>query len=361
MNQKTTVTAATVRQKMASNFLKKGLFIATLSGMFYGFYVAFITLAMSRGVWEDWYGQNVALLSAFTVTYVIGAIGSGINYTLSAIWSIGICGVRGKLRDVTRSLKTKPGKILILASLVGGPISTTAFVVALQLAGSIAIPIAALCPAIGAILSRIFYKQKLNLRMGCGILICLIASVLIAIQGLEVDAAPQMFLGIVIMLIAAFGWGFEGCVAGNATAFVDYEVGIVIRQVTSGLAVLLILVPVMALFGGNISEAFVLTGRAIMDMGSFPIFIISAFFTVYTFSLWYKGNSMCGTALGMAANGTFSFWAPLACWLILGVIMGMEGWTLPPIAWFAAVLMFIGILFIAVNPLTLFGQKEEVA
>jgi len=361
MNQKTTVTATAVRQKMASNFLKKGLFIATLSGMFYGFYTAFITLAMSRGVWEDWYGQNVALLSAFTITYVIGAIGSGINYTLSAIWSIGICGVRGKLRDVTRSLKTKPGKILILAALVGGPISTTAYVVALQLAGSIAIPIAALCPAIGAILSRIFYKQKLNLRMGCGILICLIASVLIAIQGLEVDAAPQMFLGIMIMLIAAFGWGFEGCVAGNATAFVDYEVGIVIRQVTSGLTVLLILVPLMALFGGNIGEAFVLTGRAIMDMGSFPIFIISAFFTVYTFSLWYKGNSMCGTALGMAANGTFSFWAPLACWLILGVAMGMEGWSLPPIAWFAAVLMFIGILFIAVNPLKLFSQKEEVA
>jgi drug/metabolite transporter (DMT)-like permease len=328
--------------------------------MFYGLYTAFITLAMSRGVWDDWYGQNLALLSAFTVTYVIGAIGSGINYSLSALWSIGIGGVRGKLRDVTRSLKTKPGRILVLAALIGGPISTTAYVVALQLAGSIAIPIAALCPAIGAILSRIFYKQKLNLRMICGILICLVASVLIAIQGLDVDAAPQMFLGIMIMLIAAIGWGFEGCVGGYATAFVDYEVGIVIRQVTSGVAALLILAPVLALFGGNIGEAFVLTGRAIADSGSFPIFIISGFFTVYAFNLWYKGNSMCGTALGMAANGTFSFWAPLACWLILGVALGMDGWALPPIAWFAAVLMFVGILFIAVNPLKLFSQKEEV-
>ena len=358
MNQKTTVTATKVRQKQASSFLKKGLVIATLSGMFYGLYTAFITLAMDSGIWHDWYGDNEAGLSAFTIMFVIGAIGAGINYSVSAIWSVIIGGVRGKLRDFGRSLKTKPGKILIFAALVGGPISTTAYVVGLMLAGTIAIPIAALCPAIGAILSRIFYKQQLNFRMMCGILICLTASVLIALQSVEPEAPPQMLLGILIMLIAAFGWGLEGCIGGYATAFVDYEVGIIIRQVTSGVAALIILAPVLALFGGNIGEAFVLTGQALGDMNAMPIFVISGFFTVYAFNLWYKGNSMCGTALGMAANGAFSFWAPFFSWIILGVILGWEGLALPPIAWFAAILMVVGIFIIAVNPLIVFKKKE---
>jgi len=355
-----TQAATQAKQKQTSNFLKKGIMIATASGISYGLYTAFITLAMSYGVWEDWYGYNVAGLAVFTVTFVIGSIGSAVNYTISAIWAAGIAAFKGKLVDFGRSLRTKPGRILVVAALVGGPISTSAYVVGLQLAGSIIIPITALCPAIGAILSRLLYKQKLSKRMVFGICVCLFASALIGLQSIEPDAPPQMLLGIMIALIAAFGWGFEGCVAGYASTMVDYEVGILIRQTTAGLAGLIILAPLIALIGGNIGEAFYLTGQIITDMGSFPIFFISGFFALYAFSLWYKGNSMCGTALGMACNGAFAFWGPFFCWLILGIIVGQDGWALPPVVWVAAILMFIGILFIAVNPLKIF-QKKEVA
>jgi uncharacterized protein (DUF983 family) len=80
-------------------------------------------------------------------------------------------------------------------------------------------------------------------------------------------------------------------------------------------------------------------------------FVVSGFFALFAYSLWYKGNSMCGTALGMASNGAYSFWVPFFCWLILGVFFGQDGWALEPIAWVAAVVMFLGILLIAVNPL----------
>ncbi|MCL1996335.1 MAG: hypothetical protein FWG63_09035 [Defluviitaleaceae bacterium] len=358
--EQVSASAISAKQQMASRFFRKGVFLATLSGISYGLYTAFITLAMSVGIWEDWYGPNLAGLTMFTIVYVIGALGSSLNYTLSAVWGAGIAGARGKLRDFFKSVNSKPGRMMVLAALVGGPISSTAYIVGLQLAGSIVIPIAALCPAIGAILGRLFYKQKLNLRMLFGISICVFASFLIGLQSVAPDAPPQMLMGILIAFIAAVGWGFEGCVAGYGTSMIDYEVGILIRQSVSGIVGLFILVPVFAIMAGDMGLSVSLLGDALSSTNAMLIFFVSSFFTLYAFSLWYKGNAMCGTALGMACNGTFSFWGPLFCWIILGVFVGQEGWNLPFVAWVAAVLMSVGILFIAVNPLKLIEKRGAV-
>jgi len=352
-----TSNATLAKQQLESRFFRKGLTLAILSGMFYGLYTAFITLGMSLGVWDDWYGANTAALTAITITFGLGALGSAINYSISAVWGLGIAGVRGKLGDFFRSLKSRPGRIMVIAALVGGPISTSAYVIGLQLAGSIIVPIAALCPAIGAILGRILYKQKLNKRMVFGIVVCLIASFIIGLQSVAPDAPPTMLLGIAIAFIAAIGWGFEGCVAGYGTAMIDFEIGILIRQSVSGLAALFILTPLFLFIGGDASRTLSIIGQAVTDSSAMPFFIISGFFTLYAFSLWYKGNAMCGTALGMAANGAFSFWGPFFCWIVLGVIWGQDGWALPPVVWLAAILMFVGILFIAVNPFAVFKKK----
>ena len=358
--------AVAAKKKMSAQFFKKGVIIAILSGICYGLYSAFLTLGMSKGVWADWYGINSAGLSAFVITYMLGALGCAINDTVSAVWCIGFAGIKGKLADFVRTLKTKPGAIMILAAVLGGPLSGTAYIVALQMAGSIVIPISALCPAIGAILARILFKQKLNSRMLLGIAICFIASFMIGSTSLGGEAHEDMFLGICIALIAAFGWGLEGCVAGYGTSMIDYEIGITIRQSVAGLKNLIILVPlfsIMATGGFGLStELFV---QAVTSGSSMIWFVVSGFFALFAFSLWYKGNSMCGAALGMACNGAFSFWGPFFCWLVLGVCAGQDGWTLPPIAWIAAIVMIFGILIISMNPMDLFrkqkGENHETA
>jgi len=346
------------QKKLSSSFFKKGITVAILSGMCYGLYSAFLTLGMSNGAWADWYGINTAALSAFVITYMLGALGSAVNDTISAVWCIGIAGAKGKLGDFFRTLSTKPGKMMMIAALIGGPIASTAYVVALQMAGSIVIPITALCPAIGAILARILFKQKLNARMILGIAICFTASFMIGSTSLGGDAPEGLFLGICIAFIAALGWGLEGCVAGYGTSMIDYEIGITIRQATSGLSNLIILLPIFGLLAGDIGLAPSLVISAVTSGSAMVWFVVSAFFAVFAYSLWYKGNSMCGAALGMACNGAYSFWGPFFCWLVLGVFVGQEGWALPPIAWAAAVVMVIGILVIAMNPLDLFRKKE---
>lgn len=356
--------AREAKRLLEASFFKKGLTVAVLSGMCYGLYSAFLTLAMANGVWVQWLDPSVSVLSLFVATYMLGALGSAINDTVSAVWCLLTAAIKGKLGDFFRTIKTKPGLVMAVAALIGGPIASTAYVVALQMAGSIVIPIAALCPAIGAILARLLFKQPLNGRMLLGIGICFSASLMIASTSLGSDAPEGLGLGLAIGFIAAFGWGLEGCVAGYGTSMIDYQIGITIRQVTSGLSNLLILVPLFGLVaGGGLGLSRSLIFSALTDGSSMIWFVVSGLFAMFAYSLWYKGNSMCGAALGMACNGAFSFWGPFFCWIVLGVLFGQPGWSIPPIGWAAAVVMVVGILIIAMNPLDFFKRRdtEDVA
>ncbi|MDU2993978.1 MAG: hypothetical protein E7B49_06920 [Clostridium sp.] len=352
------IKATEAKKKLASNFFKKGITLALFSGVTYGLYTAFLTMAMRKGVWEDWTGANTAGLSTFVVIYLVAALGNAINDTCSAVWAILNSIAKGKFKDFVRCLKSKPGKIMILAALIGGPIAGTAYVVSIQLAGSIVVPISALCPAIAAILGRVLYKQELNKRMSVGILICVFASFLIGSTGFGGETSPTLVLGLLVAVIAALGWGFEGCVAGYGTAMIDREIGICIRQVTPGIANLLIIVPVLGVMAGGVDISIDLAFQAFTSGPAMIWFVFSGLLTFITFMTWYAGNSMCGAGLGTACNGTYSFFGPLFCFLLLGVFAGMEGWALPAVAWIGAIIMMVGILTIAMNPLDIFRRKK---
>lgn len=359
-NDNRAIRALAMKEKMKMKFFKKGVFIALFSGIAYGLYTAFLTMGMSKGVWADWYGANTAGLSAFVVVYLLAALGNAINDTCSAVWAIGSSVVRGKFKDFLRCLNTKPGRIIIIAALIGGPLAGTAYVVALQMAGSMIVPISALCPAVAAILGKILYKQEINKRMAIGIIICIFASFLIGSTGFSGGISSKALLGIFIAIIAAIGWGFEGCVAGYASTMVDPEIGICIRQLSSGIANLFIVVPIMGLMAGGLEISSNLVIKAFTSGPAMFWFILSGLLTFLTFMTWYAGNSMCGAGLGTACNGTYSFFGPFFCYLVLGVMAGIDGWSLPIVAWIGAIIMMVGILIIAMNPLDLFRKNKEV-
>ena len=249
---------------------------------------------------------------------------------------------------------------MILAAFIGGPIASAAYVIALSQAGTLAVPIAALNPAIGAILSRILYKQPLGPRVIAGIVICVIAGVMIGSTGLTGEAAPGMALGLGLALLAALCWGIEGCVGGYATCMIDSQIAINIRQLVSGIGNLIIVLPILTLVcGGTLAQSYTYVAQAFTDGSSVIFFAVSGAAAYLSFMSWYRANAMCGTALGMAINGTYTFTAPFATWIILGLVMGFDGYALAPIAWVAAIVNLIGIFLIAVNPMDLLKKDGE--
>ncbi|PHR28858.1 MAG: hypothetical protein COA36_05850 [Desulfotalea sp.] len=350
--------AVVANRKLKADFRRRGIIVALISGLCYGFYTAFMTLGMSKGIWVEWYGQTSGL-SAFAVMYLLGALGAATTDTCSAIWAIGIAIVRGRFGDFTRCIRTKPGLVMVAAAVVGGPLASTAYVIGLQMAGALVVPIAALCPAVGAILGRILFKQELNGRMMFGIGICFLASFMIGSTGLGANVPDNLLLGLFFGFIAAVCWGIEGCVCGYGTSMIDPEIGITIRQVTAGISNLCILVPVFGLIAHV--DAYSMVYQSFTDPKAIIWFALAGLSAYGAFMYWYKGNAMCGAALGMSCNGTFSFWGPFCCWIILGVIFGQPGWNMPLIAWMAAFVMVIGIFIIAMNPLDLFKKNTEEA
>ena len=352
-------------------FLARGIAFASASGICYGLYTAFLTLAQTQGVWGEWFagvtwGTGNPPLSAFAVSFVLAALASGINDLFSGIWSVLVCVKNGQLSDLVKTFASKPGIAMVACAAIGGPIASTAYVVALNAAAAsgnpgVIVPIAALNCAIGAILGRILFKQELKGHMVAGIAVCLVAAA--TIGGASMTAiGPGAATACLFALVAAFGWGFEGCVAGFGTALIDYRVGIAIRQLSAGVLELAVAFPLIATVGGCLSDAPSLAFAALSDPSIF-IFAISGLFAMPAFSFWYKGNSMCGTALGMACNGTYAFWGPFFIWLVMGTlnIGGMsEGY--PPLSlvqWTGALIMVAGIFLIAANPIDAIRRRRE--
>lgn len=354
--------ALEAKQAQAAAYRKKGIFIALMSGFLYGGYTAFMTQGMATGVWVDFYaGTGVAAgVSAFFLVYTLSAIGAATNDICSAVWTLIYAGIIGRLGDFGRCINTKPGRILIIAAIIGGPIASTAYALGLQTAGSIIVPIASLNAAIGAILGRILYKQPLTGGMICGIAICFIAAVIIGlfgtgmpeggIAGIVGSMSGQKVLGLVAAFCAALGWGIEGCVGGYACCMVDTEIAICIRQCTSGIANAVILVSILSVIGGDgIGTGIKLVGAALTNGPSIWLFFIGGVFASWSFKFWYKGASMCGAALGMGCNGSYAFWGPLYCLVVCGLIFKTDGYMLSWMGWGAALLMVCGILVLAIS------------
>lgn len=276
-------------------FMKKGIAFAVASGICYGLYTAFLTLAETQGAWGAWFASEPwggAPLSAFTVTFALAALNC----------------------------------------------------------------------AIGTVLGRILFKQRLEAHKVLGVLICLVAAGVIGGTSFA-NMGPEALFGCLFAFLAAFGWGFEGCVAGFGTILIDYRIGIGIRQITAGVLEFAIAFPVLAVIGDGFSALPSILSAAMTDP-ALLLFAVSGFFAMPAFSFWYKGNSMCGAALGMACNGMYAFWGPFFIWVLLGVLnVGGMSADYPPLSieqWIGAVIMVLGIFCIAINPLDAFKKKEAV-
>ena len=99
-------------------------------------------------------------------------------------------------------------------------------------------------------------------------------------------------------------------------------------------------------------------GKALADVDSMKWFVVAGFLCYFNFMCWYRGNAMCGAALGMACNGAYSFWGPSSAgssWAsssvwTAGTWCRWPGWRRPDGR---------GIFTIATNPLALFHRKEQ--
>ena len=218
-------------------------------------------------------------------------------------------GVRGKLPDVFRSLfKTKSGKWVVIAAIIGGPVGMTGYVMTVQNLGyAIGAAASTVFPAIGAVLAFIFLKEKMKWYQWL-FLLATLAGVFGLFYSTDIKA-ENILLGVVGTLLCSFGWGIEAVILAKCLRDGDVsdEGALMIRQTTSAVVYGAAVLPVLSVIVRD--NAW---GRAVGLFSNgwlVPVIVIAGLFATASYLFYYRAIAKIGASKSMALNVSYAAWA----------------------------------------------------
>ncbi|MGL4656653.1 MAG: DMT family transporter [Sarcina sp.] len=244
--------------------------------------------------------------------------------------------------------KTKKGRAVAIAALVGSPIGMGAYLLGIKYASApYASSISVIYPGVGAILSYLILKEKLSKRAIIGIVVSLFGSIML---GLKPGNVPDTFLlGVGCSLIAVLGWALEGVIVGFAMKRIKDEDHIEatpqqflgLRYFVAMISYGVIVLPMVkgyALAGYVVSSGMVWKIAAIAILGAI------------TYLSWYKAVDLIGAAMGTALNSTAAFWSVVFTAVLFG--------QFDPSVAIWCVIIVVGVFIFAIDP-AMFKKKKD--
>lgn len=319
-------------------YAKSGLVWAFLGALLYSITPMMQTLA--AGVEPLVSGAAIALL---TIPFILTFFQ---DFT-SALWVLIPNLINGKGKEYGRVLRTKPGRSLVLSSFFGGPIAAAAFTAGVILGGPVyPVAVSAAYPAVGAIMSRIFLKEKINGRGWAGIVLCVAGAVVVSLAPTSVENYPYFYIGILAAVVATIGWALEGVVSCAAMDFVDPELAVGIRYLATS-SMIFIVLPFVSNFDFS---AYAVLFQAIPTM-ALVFLAIGGIGGGIGYYYYYKANNACGVARGMSINILYTVFSPI----LLVIFMGAEI-TVATIA--GIVVLLSGAFLVAGKPSELLSLRD---
>ena len=264
-----------------------------IAGMTWAVETIILGIALSMSPFTS--TEQAMLLAPFASTFLHDAF--------SALWACLYNGIRGNLPNVVSAIKTRSGKFVALAAVIGGPVGMTGYVLSVaNMGASIGAVASAVFPAIGAVLAYIFLKEKMSWYRWVFLILSLLG-----VYGLSYSPEiniTNFWLGFAGTLMCAFGWGIEAVIIAKSVAdeAVTDEIALQIRQTTSALVYGLVILPIMKGWKFTLS-LFSGTGWLI------PTIAIAAFFATVSYLFYYRAIAQIGASKAMALNITYSAWA----------------------------------------------------
>lgn len=326
-------------QVSKSNF-KKGLMFGILVGLAWGLDTVLMGKVGGFGIFLN--SKVTPLVHAF------------FHDGFCFIWLALILLFRKDLRKVFQLMKTKEGKVTMMAALVGAPVGMSGYLLGVKYASpAYASSISVIYPGVGAIMSYFILKEKLSLRAVIGIVISLIGSAALGYSKVDLNMYPDFYKGIGFTLLAVIGWASEGVIIGYAMKKINKDKKddvqakpihfLTVRYLVSLAAYGLIVLPVVKGYG--------LVGE-VVSTGTVVYFAGIATLGVITYLSWYKAVDLIGAAMGTALNSTAAFWAVI----FSGLLMGTK---ITPYLAFWCFVIILGVMIFAIDPKEFFGKSKS--
>lgn len=310
--------------------MKYGLF----SGILWGLDTVVLGIALSM---SPYIGTAEAIAFAAIASSFLHDAGC-------AIWLMIYMGAKRRLKDTLAALKTRSGKVVMLGALLGGPIGMTGYVIAINNIGAAYTAIiSAFYPALGAFLSFVLLKEKMDGKQIASLVVALVGVMAMGYISAGDSEMGNATLGLVGAVLAVIGWGSEAvlCAWGMRDDAVDNETALQIRETTSALVYGIVVLPLFGAWGFTASAAPSLATGVIA---------LSALAGTASYLFYYKGISVIGAAKAMALNISYSAWA-----VVFGFVL--QGTVPTPATVFFCVLILAGTVLAASDWSELFGRR----
>lgn len=285
--------------------------------------------------------EQAIFLAPFASTFLHDAF--------SAIWCFIYNAIRGNLKNVWRALRTKSGKWVVVAAVIGGPIGMTGYVMAVNYMGaSIGAIASAIFPAIGSVLAFIFLKEKMKWHQWL-----FLVATLLGVYGLSYSPnldITNFWLGLIGALMCSFGWGIEAVILAKCLKDpeVTDEYALQIRQTTSALVYGIILLPILKGWGFTASLFSTGTGWLL------PTIALAALFATVSYLFYYKAIAKIGASKAMALNVTYTAWA-----ILFTVVILRDLSVLSPLTVACAIVVLVCGIFAATDFKNIFAKKQN--
>ena len=310
------------------NIRKSNVFIGNTAGIFSGITWAMNTVLIGIALTLNPLGDPyLAFFAPFLSNFL--------NDFFVFIWTTGALILRGKAKEIIPSFCSKNGVILIVAGILGGPLGMLFYILGVKYAGAAyASIISPTYPVLGAIIARIFLKEKLPIKTYLGLILIIIAIIFIGYKpgSLAVDKS-HLSLGLLFSFLSALGWGIQGVFLswGMKKETISQHLTLVITVFSSLVVDVVIILPIIG--------ALKYVGITVFSHSGLIAFIAAAIGAFSTY-LYYVSVHKIGPSRAMGLNITYGLWAVVlqvlfmhskmdyklllaAILIIIGVILGV--------------------------------------
>lgn len=252
-------------------------------------------------------------LNPFATDAHASLVSAALHDAVCALILLVFMAMRGRLKDTWRAVHTRSGRAVMVAALLGGPIGMSGYLLAIdQIGAGYTAIISTFYPALGTALAVLVLKERMRPRQVIALAVAIGA--IIATSYTSTSVSGSALWGVLGALAAVVGWGCEAVILawGMRDDAVDNETALQIRETTSGLTYLVLVVPL----GGALSS----TGQALTSPGAMGLVALAAAAGTASYLFYYKAIDLLGAARAMALNISYSAWAVLFAFLLQSIV-----------------------------------------
>ena len=252
-------------------------------------------------------------LNPFATDTHASLVSAALHDAVCALILLIFMAMRGRLKDTWRAVHTHSGRAVMVAALLGGPIGMSGYLLAIdQIGAGYTAIISTFYPALGTALAVAVLKERMRPRQVIALAVAIGA--IIATSYTSTSVSGSALWGVLGALAAVVGWGCEAVILawGMRDDAVDNETALQIRETTSGLTYLVLVVPL----GGALSS----TGQALTSPGAMGLVALAAAAGTASYLFYYKAIDLLGAARAMALNISYSAWAVLFAFLLQSIV-----------------------------------------